>query len=339
MSPKRKGKFKRVEPMLGSTDSQVPELELRISKVRLKAGESRPSPENAEKVLQGKQDFEIKRSVIVLASLLLLISAIIIAFDQLFSPDSFEIEELSIIADLEHISHEVIRSEVLPLIQNNYFAVNLKKVEQKVQAIDWVDQVSVRRQWPRSIHIRLTEQTPVAHWGEQGYLNNRAQSFNVKHFIELENLPHLGGPQGTEKEVLKQYRQWKNLLAEENLLLESLVMTPRYAYEAKVKLSREQQKQLTGVALTEFFEAKQQPVPLLDWSRIEPFILTLQLGKNDIEERVLRFTAAFPDAFKDQVLKINTVDLRYPNGFAVRWNDNELPQDFLNFALTVDQKI
>ena len=88
-----------------------------------------------------------------------------------------------------------------------------------------------------------------------------------------------------------------------------------------------------------FFEEKKQPVPVLDWQRIKPFELTLQLGKEDLDQRLLRFSAAFPDAFNDQVLKVKSVDLRYPNGFAVRWSESELPQDFLNFALTVEQKI
>ena len=338
MSPKRSHELGRLEPTLGRPDAQAAEIDLRMPVSPAKAKKSKRSPEKIEED-HSKQDFEIKRSVIVLASLLLLISTIIIAVDQLFSPDSFEIEELSISAEMEQLTPEIIRAEILPLIQNNYFAVDLKKVEQMVESIDWVDQVSVRRQWPRSIHIRLTEQQPVAHWGKQGYLNNRAESFNVENVIELADLPYLDGPDGTQKQLLRQYRHWKKLLAEKQLELESLVMTPRYAYEAKVTLSRASQKKLTQAALMTFFEEKKQPVPVLDWQRIKPFVLTLQLGKDHVEERLARFSSAFPDAFNDQVLKVKTVDLRYPNGFAVRWSEDELPQDFLNFALTVDQKI
>lgn len=338
MTPRRIHDKVRLEPVLGHVDLVLPEIDPRISTAPQHARDAGPGKDRIDDD-SSRQDSEIRRSAIVLASLLLLISTIVIAVDQLFSPESFEIEELRIIADLDHLSHEQIRREVLPLIQNNYFAVDLKKVEQKVNAIDWVDQVSVRRQWPRSIHIRLTEQKPVAHWGTQGYLNNRAASFKVKEFIHLDDLPYLDGPQGTQELVLRQYRDWTRLLAKNNLLLESLVMTPRYAYVAKIKLPREQQKQLTQAALAEFFEDQQKPVPVLDWQRIKPFVLTLQLGKDQVEERLLRFSAAFPEAFNDQVLKIETVDLRYPNGFAVRWNDDELPQEFLNFALTVEKKI
>lgn len=338
MTARRIGKSNRIEPVLGRTDNEMPEIDPRISSAPLKLKTSKRSSDNGNDD-NGKQDFEIRRSAVVVASSLLLISAIMFMVDQIFSPDSFEIEELSIIADLDQLTPDAIRREVLPLIQNNYFAVDLKKVEKTVEDIDWVDQVSVRRQWPRSIHIRLTEQQPVAHWGKQGYLNNRAQSFSVKQFINFEDLPYLDGPDGTQKQILKQYRRWKSLLAGKNLELESLVMSARYAYEARVRLSRKQQKKLTQKALMAFFEEKKQPVPVLDWQRIEPFVLTLQLGKDDVEQRLMRFYSAFPEAFSDEVLKVKTVDLRYPNGFAVRWNESELPQAFLNFALSVEEKI
>ena len=167
MTPRRIHHKDRLEPVLGHVDPVLPEIDPRISTAPQHARDAGPGKDRIDDD-SSRQDSEIRRSAIVLASLLLLISTIVIAVDQLFSPESFEIEELRIIADLDHLSHEQIRREVLPLIQNNYFAVDLKNVEQKVKAIDWVDQVSVRRQWPRSIHIRLTEQKPVAHWGTPG---------------------------------------------------------------------------------------------------------------------------------------------------------------------------
>ena len=323
----------RLEPKLGSVEVPQADVGLRAEKPIKKKSPSK----TMDKALP-KQELEIKRSAIVLASFLLVVSTVIFAFDQLFNPDSFEIEELKISADFKHLTPQQIRSEILPLIQNNYFAVDLKKVEQSVEHIDWVDQVSVRREWPKSIHIRLTEHNPIAYWGKQGYLNDRAESFNVDKSIKINQIPYLFGPDGTQKEMLKQYASWKKLLSNKALYLESLIMTPRYAYEAKVKISRDQQKQLTDAALMTLFEEKDQPVPVLDWRQIKPFYLTLQLGKNDMESRLQRFTAAFPDAFKDQILKVDSVDLRYPNGFAVRWNENDLPQDFLHLAITVDEK-
>ena len=226
-----------LEPSLGNLTAQTPELDVNLRKpVRERKRKSKePNP------LQ-LQDIEIKKPVIVLASLLLLVSSIMFAFDQLFSPDSFQVEELRISADFKQLNPEQIREKILPLIKNNYFAVDLKQVEQTVEDIAWVDQVSIRRQWPRSIHIRLNEQKAVAKWGETAYLNSRAEPFSVEQLTDINGLPHLYGPDGTEKELLQRFYEWKKRFAKKQLELESLVMTPRYSYEAKVFIPREQQK-------------------------------------------------------------------------------------------------
>jgi len=323
-----------LEPSLGQIAVKPQELDVNLRKP-VRPRKTKTSEESHVQL----QDIEIKKPAIVIASLLLLISSIVFAFDQLFSPDSFQVEELKISADFERINPEQINQQVLPLIKNNYFAVNLKQVEQTVKDNAWVDQISVRRQWPRSIHIRLSEQKAVAHWGKNAYLNSRAEPFAVEHQSSLRELPHLYGPQGTEKELLDRFYQWKKRFAKKHLVLESLTMTPRYSYEAKVLIPREQQKQLTEQALMALFEEKEQPVPVLDWRKIEPFALTLNLGKDNVEQRADRFIAAFPDAFDQQLLKVETIDLRYPNGFAVRWSEKDLPQDFLQLAATIDKKV
>ncbi len=323
-----------LEPKLGELKVDTSELEINLRKP-VRPRKLKIKDENPVQL----QDIEIKKPAIVIASLLLLISSTMFAFDQLFSPDSFQVEELKISADFKQLRPEQIREQVLPLIKNNYFAVDLKEVEQRVKNISWVDQVSVRRQWPRSIHIRLSEQQAAAHWGDNAYLNSRAEPFSVEQQANLHGLPYLYGPKGTEKELLDRFHQWEKRFAKKQLMLESLTMTPRYSYQAKVLIPREQQKQLTEQALMTMFEEKQQPVPVLDWRKIEPFALTLNLGKDDVEQRANRFIAAFPDAFDQHLLKVETIDLRYPNGFAVRWSEKDLPQDFLQLAATIDKKV
>ena len=323
-----------LEPTLGEVQTDAQEFDVNLRKpVRIR----KPRKVEAEPPLV-KPEIEIKKPAIVLASLLLLVSAVMFAFDQLFSPDSFQVEELRISTDFEQLQPQQIRERVLPLIQNNYFAVDLKKVEQVVENIPWVDQVSVRRQWPRSIHIRLSEQKAIAQWGEDAYLNSRAEPFLVSQKI-IGDLPYLYGPKGTEQELLERFHDWKKRFAQKKLILERLTMSPRYSYQARVFIPREQQKQLTEQALMELFEKKEQPVPVLDWHQIAPFALTLNLGKEAVEQRVDRFIAAFPQAFNEELLKVESVDLRYPNGFAVRFSEKELPQDFMQLAVKIDENM
>ena len=49
--------------------------------------------------------------------------------------------------------------------------------------------------------------------------------------------------------------------------------------------------------------------------------LQLRLGRNDAHLRLLRFVRVYAKVLKPQQDKIDSVDLRYTNGFAVRWRD------------------
>jgi cell division protein FtsQ len=47
--------------------------------------------------------------------------------------------------------------------------------------------------------------------------------------------------------------------------------------------------------------------------------LTVMVGRKDFGDRVRRFARVFPTALSSRIADIDRVDLRYTNGFAVRW--------------------
>ncbi len=47
--------------------------------------------------------------------------------------------------------------------------------------------------------------------------------------------------------------------------------------------------------------------------------IQLQLGKRDMEKRLLRFCRAYPTVFADKPEQLARVDLRYARGMAVQW--------------------
>ena len=53
--------------------------------------------------------------------------------------------------------------------------------------------------------------------------------------------------------------------------------------------------------------------------------LQLGLGRNDIHLRLLRFVRVYAEVLKPRLEAIDSVDLRYTNGFAVRWHDGLAP--------------
>ena len=100
-----------------------------------------------------------------------------------------------------------------------------------------------------------------------------------------EVLPQLQGPEGREKALLEQYRQLAQVVSASSLHIARLRQDPRRALELTLN---------TGV--------------------------TVQLGRNDALARMRRFMRAYTSLVASrEEQQLERVDLRYSNGFAVRW--------------------
>ena len=49
--------------------------------------------------------------------------------------------------------------------------------------------------------------------------------------------------------------------------------------------------------------------------------MVLRLGKQDIEQRILRFCQAYSVVFADRIDDLSGVDLRYVHGMAAQWKE------------------
>jgi len=109
-------------------------------------------------------------------------------------------------------------------------------------------------------------------------------------------LPLFAGPAGTEGELTRRYRRFAELLAPLGAApgdgaIAAIVLTPRYAWQLR----------------------------LADG-------LSLELGRDGaegVEQRLARFVAAYPESLgrlpqRPAAEARRHVDLRYPNGFALR---------------------
>lgn len=181
--------------------------------------------------------------------------------------------------------------QVLPAaLRGNFFSVNLDLVRGTLEKLPWVRRVAVRRVWPARLEVSVEEHKPVARWGEgRGELvNSHAEVFSAALPEALaEQLPLLYGPQGTAPEVLKRYSEFVSAFRPIGEKPVQLVLSPRLAWRTRlangmqVELGREQQK---------------APVSL----------------------RLARFVDIYPELIASRPSRPAVVDLRYPNGFAVR---------------------
>jgi cell division protein FtsQ len=169
-------------------------------------------------------------------------------------------------------------------LDSGFLSVDLGALRERVLALDWVDRVNVGRAWPDTLVVNVTEHQAAARWGEAGLLNVRGELFTAESQYAFPELPSLAGPEGSERDVARRYLAVRGKLIEAGLKLETLSMDERGSWRLVLGGGQE-----------------------------------VRLGRRDIDERLYRFFDVVAPALATELGRVEYVDLRYTNGFAVGW--------------------
>jgi cell division protein FtsQ len=163
-------------------------------------------------------------------------------------------------------------------------SVDLNTVRNSIEAIPWVDKVTVQRAWPHGLAVVVVEQIAAARWRENGLLNTRGELFvaDARH-VPLE-LAQLSGPDGSENQVAQRYLTAQGRIAEAGMRITALRLDARGAWEFELA---------NGV--------------------------TVRLGRKQVDERFERFMTTAVKVVSQRATDIEYVDMRYTNGFAIGW--------------------
>lgn len=196
----------------------------------------------------------------------------------------FPIRTLKVESGFERVTAAEVAAVVAPLAADGFFGTDLGAVKREVVTLPWVHSVSVRRVWPDALHVTVHEQQPVALWSDEGLLNADGEVFAPPDAARVAGLPRLDGPPRTSQQVMGQYRRLDERLAPLGLRIERLVMDPRRSLRLTLD---------NGI--------------------------TLVLGRRDADGQVERFARYWPGVIAARAPEIAEVDLRYPTGFAIKW--------------------
>ena len=214
---------------------------------------------------------------------LLMLGAFFAALYWLLSPERFPVSQVAITGNLKNTTSAEIEA-ALPRASGNFFAVDLAEVRMVVERLPWVRSVSVRRVWPAKLEVSVEEHVALARWGDDALVNTHGERFVAR---TKEALPLFLAPGGTAAEVTRRYQRFAEIVAPLGTGVERVVLTQRHAWQLRLGNG-----------------------------------LHVMLGRDaDLAEaRLRRFVEAYPALQKRQH---DYVDLRYPNGFALRvpdWN-------------------
>jgi cell division protein FtsQ len=192
---------------------------------------------------------------------------------------AFSLREVRITHALANVTTAQIESIVAHEVSGNFFTLDLERARSGFEKLPWVRNVNVRRQWPDRLEVSLEEHLPLGRWGATGLVNTYGELFTAAYDG---NLPLFVGPPGSAKEIAIQYGYFRRSLGILGMTPVQVQMSARRAWQVRLA---------NGV--------------------------TLQLGRENLEARLDRFVAVYERTVGRLQRRLNYVDLRYPNGFAV----------------------
>lgn len=208
------------------------------------------------------------------------------------------LSKLVVTGEIHYTTHDDIRQAILSLgAPGTFMSQNVDIIQQQIERLPWIKQVSVRKQWPDELKINLVEFVPVARWNDSHMVDADGVSFSVPaSHIGKETLPMLYGPEGSEKEVLAGYHTMSDVLRASKFTLKVASMTARRS-----------------------------------WQLVTSDDVRIELGRSDTMKRLNRFIELYPELQQQgqsQNQRISYVDLRYDSGAAVGWAPAPIePQD------------
>ena len=193
------------------------------------------------------------------------------------------IKTIQLSASFQNIDQEEVESSLQQFIGEGFFSLDINRVQKTLGDKPWAEAVSIRRIWPDRLRITIIENKPVARWDSDHLISDKAVVFRA-HTENFARLPEVSSSSDSANRILRLYYQLETRLGALNEQLAVLRKDSRGALDIELKNG-----------------------------------LKIKFGREDIERKIARFVAIYPQHIYPRRDQIRQLDLRYSNGFAVAW--------------------
>lgn len=233
------------------------------------------------------RDFNLLR-LCVISALILLVWGACLLWQQTNFDQYFKFHHVKIATRADHLDPKKLAMMVGDNIQGGFFALDTTKLHSALKAQPWIKSITFRRLWPDTLLISVTEQEPQAQWNRTELISKEGIVFAPDVNTFPSGLVKLSGPKGEATLVLQKLKQFQTLLQPIGANITMLELNARNSW----------QMQING--------------------RFE-----VMLGQKDVDRIFKRFITLYPRIIAPFEEKALTVDMRYPNGAAIKWQENE----------------
>ena len=228
-------------------------------------------------------------TIINLIVLLFLLLALLLNFErskQFMQPYiNPPIAKIRVLTELSTAKQQAVEKQLMPYGDGLFFSVDIEAIRHALEELPWIVSAEVSRIWPDQVQVVIQEQLPVARWGADALLSTQGYLFTAIDVEAYRHLPQLSGPKDGQLRVMQQYLTFSQALRPLGYSIKQLEMRERGSWFVTTQ---------TG--------------------------LQLLFGRDHLVEKMRRFAVVYEKELKEQIDKIERVDLRYANGLAVAWH-------------------
>ncbi len=167
----------------------------------------------------------------------------------------FPIVGIKVDGEVTHNNAVTLRANVAPQLKGNFFTIDLLRARAAFESVPWVRSAVVRREFPNKLRVTLTEQVPVAIWGDEAgskLINGFGDVFEANVAEVDDNLPRLDGPIEQAGQVLGMYRVLQPQFKPYDFSIDELTLSSRGSWKvvldtgAEIELGRGQGEEVSA---------------------------------------------------------------------------------------------
>lgn len=263
---------------------------------QIKAGKPTKTPRRAKAAVAGGGDGFWDRPALMnmVSDLLFLFGFVALGWATMTAVQRlpvFPLRQVMVATPLDQVAPGQIDAVVQGTVSGNFFTTNLDEARVAFEKLPWVRRAEVRRRWPDGIEVAIEEHVAVARWkqgeAETRLVNKQGEVFVAGGAPVVASLPVFAGPEGMAAEILARHREFQAALAPLGREPHAVVLSSREAWELRLD---------DGLVL----------------------VLGRDQPKAPVMDRLARFTASYQEARERTRVRPGLIDMRYPNGFALR---------------------
>ncbi|WLP94039.1 cell division protein FtsQ/DivIB [Psychrobacter sp. M13] len=187
--------------------------------------------------------------------------------------------------------NQILQQAMDQQIVSSFFTTDLQALRDIVLGMAWVDQVSVTRDWQQGIVITALPKQAVANFGTERLVDAKGKVFvpvNNKDLTQ-QSFANLQGEVSQAPVIMQQMQQINDWYAPLDMYVEDIILTPRMTW------------------LIRFDNG-----------------LRVIVDNENTAQKLLNLSQLLASQLSSRRENIQSVDLRYKNGFTIAWHNVEL---------------